>query len=1021
MNPLRSSQLRHFPASRCWFQSLSVLLLSLPLAAQVSFLTALHFPTGNGPRSVVAADVNGDGKPDLVSCNIGDGTISVLLGNGDGTFQPPVAYSAGEVNAVAVGDFNGDGKPDIAVANGGGAGTPKQISILLGNGDGTFQPAVNYPANNYTVNLVAGDFNGDGKLDIAALATNFSGTNYSGEVDILLGNGDGTFQAPLVTSTGTYGNIVTAADFNHDGKLDLAVSNTNDANLVILLGNGDGTFTTGASYLAGGYQSVGERWYGFVAADVNLDGKPDLVLTLAGVQGFQVMLGNGDGTFSTPVSYGAAVQSYAPIVADFNGDGKPDVAVTDQTANLVYVFLGNGDGTFQKSINYAAGGALQGITVADFNRDGNADLATADFGGADTTILLGNGDGSFRAARSFGIGSTQSYTPSITLGDLNGDGKLDVATGATSLLLGNGDGTFQPFVSLPLNAVPNGGLLAADFNHDGKLDLAATTNNNCVSSCLVAVLLGNGNGTFQPEKDFSTGFLSPVSLAAGGSVPDLVVGGVNSTGKNAAVAIGDGAGDFTVASTYGGGQGSLQGLPVTGDFNGDGNWDFVAGFGTYLTLFLNNGDNTFQPSTLSSSFSDISGLTAADFNGDGFLDLAVVDSGSVTVMLGNGDGTFQSPVLYPVGNALEAVVSADMNQDGHPDLVVLLSCCSVAVLLGNGDGTFQPAIFFPLPPGASGVAGISGLAVGDVNGDGLPDIVAASAPYNGVASINSVTVLLNQTGVTLSRSSVTVSSASNPAAVGQTVALTATVAPAGGSGVPTGAVTFMNGSNTLGTATLSGGAATLSTTALAVGNDSITASYSGDRYFAVSTSSPLVQVINSTPFTAAPTGGSSATVNAGQAATFTVSFTPATTQSQTIALTCSGAPPMATCTISPNSIPLSGTTAASATVTVQTAGTGAAAVLTSPTYSRASFLSGPGWFGIGLGAVLLFVGCSGRRRRVAAIGMQLAGLVMLGLMLVGCGGGSSAPVGTQPGTYTVVVTAQSGGFSQNINLTLTVQ
>ena len=151
-----------------WFGLVVLFLWCLPLAAQVNLLTALHFPTGNGPRNVVAADLNGDGKPDLVSCNTDDGTVSVLLGNGDGTFQRPVAYSVGQVSALAIGDFNGDGKPDLAVANQGAGGTSKQISILLGNGDGTFQAAVNYPANNHTVGLVVGDFNGDGKLDIAA-------------------------------------------------------------------------------------------------------------------------------------------------------------------------------------------------------------------------------------------------------------------------------------------------------------------------------------------------------------------------------------------------------------------------------------------------------------------------------------------------------------------------------------------------------------------------------------------------------------------------------------------------------------------------------------------------------------------------------------------------------------------------------------------------------------------------------------------------------------------------------------
>jgi hypothetical protein len=161
-----------------WF--LLLFLLSLPLAAQVNLLTALHFPTGTGPNSVVTTDLNGDGKPDLVVCNNGDGTVSVLLGNGDGTFKAAVAYSVGKFpGSVVVGDFNGDGKPDLAVANSGAADTSKQVSVLLGNGDGTFQAAVNYPTSNYSIALAIGDFNGDGKLDIAAAASNLSGNVFS--------------------------------------------------------------------------------------------------------------------------------------------------------------------------------------------------------------------------------------------------------------------------------------------------------------------------------------------------------------------------------------------------------------------------------------------------------------------------------------------------------------------------------------------------------------------------------------------------------------------------------------------------------------------------------------------------------------------------------------------------------------------------------------------------------------------------------------------------------------------------
>jgi Bacterial Ig-like domain (group 3)/FG-GAP-like repeat len=1018
--------MRRFPARNLCRRSLVCLLLSVPLAAQVNFLTTLHFPTGNVPRAAVGVDLNGDGKPDMVVCNNGDGTVGVLLGNGDGTFQPALAYSVGsQPFDVAVGDFNGDGKPDLAVTDSGASGTSKQVSVLLGNGDGTFQAAVNYPTSDASVALVLGDFNLDGKLDIAV-------TDFSGGVDILLGNGDGTFQAARTTATGQYAGFLTAADFNQDGKLDLAVINNNRSELTILLGNGDGTFTTGSSYPSP-YQ---EGWFAIAPGDVNLDGKPDLVLTSFNVQGgaqqaMSVLVGNGDGTFAAPVNYGTAVQPNAAIIADFNGDGKPDVAVTDQVTNAVHILLGNGDGTFQNSIDYQIGLAPEGIAVADFNGDGYPDVATPNSGSNDASILLGNGNGTFRGARSFDLVYLLTSTPSIVLADFNGNGKLDAAIGANDILLafGNGDGTFQPFTKLGAggDAGTTGGIVAADFNHDGNLDLAATTLvNSGLDNNVVAVLLGNGNGTFQPEIDASSLILGPLYVAAGDFTGDGNLDLVINNSSIVTVALGNGTGNFS-SHQVNSGIGSYASAPVPGDFNGDGKQDFVISGGTQLSVNLSNGDGTFQTSILSPTFSNVIDLVAADFNGDGFLDLAVVNEivgGSVSVLLGNGDGTFQNPVNYPAGDNPDAITTADMNQDGIPDLVVGLRSGAVGVLLGNGDGTFQPVILFGsvYPSGTNG-GGAVALAVGDVNGDGLPDVVLQQNFFAGL-SFGSFTVLLNQTGKTLAKTSVAFSSALNPAAVGQMVPLTATVAPAGGSGMPTGTVTFMNGSTALATATLSGGTATWSTTGLGVGNDNITASYSGNSYFAASSSLPVMQVINATPFTATPSGSSSATVSPGQAASYSVSFTPGTAQSQTVLLSCSGAPATATCTISPNSIVLSGTVQGSATVEVQTASTGTASALPSTPAAHFGESSLPSssspqrWLGVGLGLMILVVACRETRRRAA-----FAGVLLAGLLLAGCGGsgGSSGPVGTQPGTYTVIVTAQSGNFTQHVNLTLTVQ
>ncbi|HLW78306.1 MAG TPA: VCBS repeat-containing protein, partial [Terriglobia bacterium] len=248
------------------------------------------FPAGNNPSTLVSGDFNRDGKLDLAVLNLGDSTISILLGNGDGTFQPQVTYSTGGEfggiavqDALAAADFKGDGKLDLAVVNTGAS----TISILLGNGDGTFAPHFDYPAPD-AASLAVGDFTGDGKLDIAFTGFFNNGTTLS----ILAGNGDGTFQNPVSFDIGVVAHGLAAADLNHDGKLDLVVSG--GVGILVLLGNGNGTFQPPASY------ATQESVSAFVIADVNGDGNPDVVV---GGSGLGVLLGNGDGTLQPDAHY----------------------------------------------------------------------------------------------------------------------------------------------------------------------------------------------------------------------------------------------------------------------------------------------------------------------------------------------------------------------------------------------------------------------------------------------------------------------------------------------------------------------------------------------------------------------------------------------------------------------------------------------------------------------------------------------------------------------------------------------
>ena len=367
-------------------------------------------------------------------------------------FSPQTKYVAGSqigVANIAVGDFNGDGKPDLAVTNFGEG----SAWLLLGNGDGTFQTAQKIfvaPGGNSLWYIVAGDFNGDGKLD---LAMSDYGDN---SVYVLLGNGDGTFQAAQTYLMGTHPAEIVVGDFNGDGKPDLAVSNVDSNTVSVLLGNGDGTFRTPINSPVGA-----NPWY-FAVGDFNGDGKLDLAVSDYGCSldcqtspsnTVMILLGNGDGTFLPAPSLITVGNGPAGIAtADFNGDGKPDLAVCDLNDNTVSILLGNGDGTFQAPHTFADPGLTHPyyVAVGDFNRDGKQDLViTNELGSATIGVLLGNGDGTFQAAQVFAVDNDPVFA---AVHDFNGDGALDLAVANLhtlnfSVLLNSGG-------SLPVVATP---------------------------------------------------------------------------------------------------------------------------------------------------------------------------------------------------------------------------------------------------------------------------------------------------------------------------------------------------------------------------------------------------------------------------------------------------------------------------------------------------------------------------------------------------------------------------------------
>jgi len=330
---------------------------------------------GYGADAIATGDLNGDGNEDVVAANDLGSNVGVLVGNGDGTFQPEVSYATDPFpDSVVVGDFNGDGRLDLAVRS----QFLFTISVLLGNSDGTFQPYITTPTTACQGRLAGADFNGDGKLDLAC--TSSSANN----VAILLGNGDGTFKSEVDYAAGNGADALDVGDFNRDGDIDLVVTDTlAPGGVSVLLGNGDGTFQAAVEYATANLPADSVN-----AADLNGDGILDLVVPTQN-SAVSIFLGNGNGTFSSPVSYPGGGSGARSTVADLNGDGKVDLAITPRTySDTLSILLGNGDGTFQAPRTSATGTLPLGIVAADFNRDGRLDLAVADNGASTVSVLL---------------------------------------------------------------------------------------------------------------------------------------------------------------------------------------------------------------------------------------------------------------------------------------------------------------------------------------------------------------------------------------------------------------------------------------------------------------------------------------------------------------------------------------------------------------------------------------------------------------------------------------------------------
>ena len=559
---------------------------------------------GGAPQSLAVADFNLDGNADLVATNLSGNSVMVLLGNGAGGFvaasNSPFAVGVAPA-AVAVADLNGDGIPDIVTANSG----DNTVTALLGDGSGGFAPATGSPfsVGAAPVSVAVKDFNGDGIPDLV------TANSASGDLSVLLGITGGGF-APAPGNPFAAGNgpaSVATADFNGDGKSDFAVANSAAGTLTIYLNSlpalsanpasvtfyaaaGQGatagissaiaSSTSGSTYTV----SSNQTWLSPTPAS-NATGGTTTVNLTANPGSLPAGVYTGTVTYTAPNWFDAATQVTLSVAA---------------ASGLLQAASGS---------PFSVGAGPQSLAVADFNKDGNLDILTANYGDNTVSLLLGDGSGGFTAAPDSPF-STGNSPNAVAVGDVNGDGNLDIVTANSgsnnvTVLLGNGSGGFTPAAGSPF-AVGNEPLSVAlgDFNRDGKLDLVVA--NNVDKD--VSILLGDGTGGFVPGPG------SPVNL---GTAP--------------------------------------QALAV-GDFNGDGFPDLaVAGFNNHVTILLGDGFGGLAVTKSIAVGSFPKFVATADLNADGKLDIVTANFGNnnVSVLLGNGSGGFTAASGSPIAVGMQ--------------------------------------------------------------------------------------------------------------------------------------------------------------------------------------------------------------------------------------------------------------------------------------------------------------------------------------------------------------------------------
>lgn len=546
---------RLFPGSTPFVSACCTVLLATSFAA--AFRGGETPILGNYPNTVIALSTDSTITPDAAPSSTTSINVSIST-NFKGKLE---AYPMTGVVRVTDAHPAGDYMVTMRAFDSSGASVIRTFTLFVTTpatcNPASFATAVNFGGGNGPYALAVGDFNGDGKQDLAV--TNVS----SNSVSILLGNGSGGLSAPTTFAVGDDPVSVAVGDFNGDGRQDLAVANIGSHNVSVLLGTGTGSFSPSTNILVGNYP------YSVVVSDFNGDGKPDIATANNVSNDVSVLLGDGMGNFSAAASFDVGMAPINISAGDFNGDGKPDLVVANYNSNNVSILLGNGDGNFSPAINLGVGDEPAWVTVGDFNGDGKQDLATANQDSNTVSILLGDGAGNFSAPNTVSAGNGPR---SLAVGDFNGDGKQDLAvadisSSKVSLLLGDGTGGFSLTATLDVGTDPYS-VVVGDFDGDGKQDLA-TANNDFPNPGSVSILLRNCALT--PA--------SVVSRKTHGSAGSFDIDLPLTGSPGIECRSGDATNDFTIVATFPGNV-AVQGHPQA---------QVTSGTGTVGTAGASNG------------------------------------------------------------------------------------------------------------------------------------------------------------------------------------------------------------------------------------------------------------------------------------------------------------------------------------------------------------------------------------------------------------------------------------------------